>query len=102
MTVDDYHRRAMAGEFNAPHGVELLEGVVVPKSRQSLRHEGGVEKVKEVLQKLLPEGWHLRVQQPIASHDSLPEPDVVIAGRRNRWLRQSCASGRRTGAWLWK
>ena len=78
LTVDDYRRRAALGEFSASANFELLEGVVVPKARQSLRHEGALEKIQEVLRKLLPEGWHLRVQQPIHTTDSQPEPDVAI------------------------
>lgn len=78
MTIDEYHRRVAAGEFADRGTVELLEGVVTCKARQSLRHEGAVEKVREVLQKLLPEGWHLRIQQPILTTDSRPEPDVAL------------------------
>jgi Uma2 family endonuclease len=80
ITVDEFHRRATAGEGEYANlgGVELLEGVVAAKMRQSLRHEGCVEKLREVLQKLLPEGWHLRLMQPIVTADSQPEPDIAV------------------------
>ena len=45
---------------------------------RSLRHEGALEKIREVLAKLVPGGWHLQVAQAIQTTDSLPEPDVAI------------------------
>jgi hypothetical protein len=78
ITLDEYRRRAALGEFSGSQGVELLEGTLVPKARQSLKHEGALEKIQELLGKLVPEGWQLRVQQPIRVLDSQPEPDVAI------------------------
>ena len=47
--------------------------------RQSLRHEAAIEKIQDVLGKLIPNGWHLRIQQPLATApDSLPEPDAAV------------------------
>ena len=79
ITVDEYRRQAALGKFGVDGGVELLEGTIVPKARQTLRHEGALEKIQEVLGKMLSEGWHLRIAQPLLAIDSLPEPDVAVA-----------------------
>jgi putative restriction endonuclease len=78
LAVDEYRRRAAKGEFGPIGSMEFLEGIVIAKPRQSLRSEGAVVKIQEVLFKLLPEGWQLRVQQPMVTVDSQPEPDVAI------------------------
>ena len=78
MTVDEYCQGLVQGEFGAAGSVELLEGHVVAKARRSLRHDGAVEKIREVLAKILPGGWHLQVAQAIVTPDSQPEPDVAI------------------------
>lgn len=78
ITLDEYRRRAALGAFSGSKTAELLEGVVVPKPRQSLRHEAALEKIQEVLGKILPNGWHLRIQQPLATANSQPEPDAAV------------------------
>ena len=78
ITVDDYRRQMALGKMSQGNA-ELLEGVVVSKARRSLRHEGALEKIQEVVGKLLPEGWHLRIMQPLVTADSLPEPDAAVA-----------------------
>jgi len=78
LTVEEYCRSLSQGKCGAAGSVELLEGRVVAKARQSLRHDGAVEKIREVLAKLVPGGWHLQVTQAIVTSDSQPEPDVAI------------------------
>jgi hypothetical protein len=78
ITIEEYRCGLAQGEFGPPGSVELLEGRVVAKARQSLRHDGAVEKIREALAKLVPGGWHLRMAQEILTPDSQPEPDVVI------------------------
>jgi len=78
ITIEEYHRGLGQGEYGPPGSVELLEGRVVAKARQSLRHDGAVEKIRDVLAKVVPSGWHLRVAQAILTPGSLPEPDVAI------------------------
>jgi hypothetical protein len=77
-TVEEYCQGLAQGDFGPPNSVELLDGRVVAKARQSLRHEGGVERIREVLAKLVPGGWRLQVAQAIVTSDSQPEPDVAI------------------------
>jgi Uma2 family endonuclease len=78
LTVDEYRRKAAMGEFSNSRTFELLEGVVVPKARQTLKHETALENIQNVIGKLTPGGWHLRIQQPLACGDSQPEPDAVM------------------------
>jgi Uma2 family endonuclease len=78
ITVDEYRRRAARGEFSTSKSFELLEGVVVPKARQTLKHETALENIQEVIGKMAPGGWHLRVQQPLACGTSQPEPDAAM------------------------
>jgi hypothetical protein len=79
ITVDEYRRNAALGKLSVEGNRELLEGIVVSKARRSLRHEGALEKIEEVLGKMLSEGWHLRIGQSLMTTDSLPEPDVAVA-----------------------
>jgi len=78
MTTLEYRRSLAQGEFGPPGSVELLEGRVVAKVRQSLRHDGALEKIRDVLAKIVPGGWHLQLAQAIQTIDSQPEPDVAI------------------------
>jgi hypothetical protein len=78
MTVDEYRRRAASGEFSKSKAFELLEGVVVPKARQNLKHETALENIQNLIGKMVPGGCHMRIQQPIDCGDSQPEPDAVI------------------------
>jgi Uma2 family endonuclease len=78
LTVDEVRRKAAMGEFSASKQFELLEGVVVPKARQTLKHETALENIQNVIGKLTPGGWHMRVQQPMNCGDSQPEPDAAI------------------------
>jgi Uma2 family endonuclease len=79
ITVDEYRRRAASGEFSTSKAFELLEGIVVPKARQTLKHETALENIQNLIGKMTPGGWHLRVQQPIDCGESRPEPDAAIA-----------------------
>ena len=46
LTVDEFRRKAAMGEFSASKQFELLEGVVVPKARQTLKHETALENIQ--------------------------------------------------------
>jgi hypothetical protein len=79
ISLDEYRRRAAEGDFSISKTFELLEGVVVPKCRQTLRHETAVEKLRDIIGIMIPNGWRVLVQQPIACGDSQPEPDLAVA-----------------------
>ncbi len=80
VTLEEYRRRAALGQVGDSSGFELLEGVVVAKSPQSLRHESALEKLQDVL-RVVPEDWMIRVQQSLALGDSQPEPDIAVVKR---------------------
>lgn len=78
LTVDEYQRILASGALNPDRHVEFLEGVIVRKSPSGLRHEGGVEKLIEAIQPLLPRGWSVKPNCAILTRESQPEPDVAV------------------------
>ncbi len=77
LAVDEYRRRAALGELGGSSSFELLEGVVVGRLRQSLKHEAALEKLQDAL-RVVPEGWQIRVQKPLELGNSQPEPDIAV------------------------
>ena len=80
-SVDDYHRLADVGLLGENERIELLEGCLVPKMTHSPRHADTIESLSELLQRVLPPGWRVRVQLPITTSDSEPEPDLAVVRR---------------------
>ena len=64
--------------------IELLEGWIVPKMIQNLDHALAIENGQAALQAVIPTGWRLRVQLPITTLDSEPEPDFAIVRHRRK------------------
>jgi Uma2 family endonuclease len=83
-SVDDYHRIAELGVLNEMDRIELLEGCLVPKMTHSPQHANTIETLSELLQRILPSGWRVRVQLPITTQDSEPEPDLAIVRRERQ------------------
>ncbi|HSI35813.1 MAG: Uma2 family endonuclease [Phycisphaerae bacterium] len=77
-TVEEYHRMIDAGVFSDDEPVELLEGWIVRKMGNNPPHDVATKLVSQLLEKLLPPGWHSRVQSAIATGASEPLPDVAI------------------------
>lgn len=78
LSVDRYERMVAAGVITPDDRVELLEGILVNKMSKSPVHSLSVNLVCDALRPLLPNGWHLRSEQPIRMDDSEPEPDAVV------------------------
>lgn len=78
ITVDQYEELARLGTLADP-GVELVNGLLVRKTTKSPRHSATVMVIEEVIRAVTPEGWHVRVEQPVRlpEHDE-PEPDLAI------------------------
>jgi Uma2 family endonuclease len=76
--VDEYRQKAALGELGESSPEELLEGNIVRKERQSLRHEASLEVLQQLFKVMLPEGMHTRIQQPLDLAESRPEPDVAV------------------------
>jgi Uma2 family endonuclease len=52
-------------------------------------HDGTIDLIRELLSKVLPQGWRLRVQSAITTLESQPEPDLVVArGAGRDFLRR--------------
>lgn len=78
MTVDQYEEMARLGVLDDPR-VELINGFMVRKMTKRPAHSSKVGMVGEILGDLLPNGWHVRIEQPIRlpTYDE-PEPDLAV------------------------
>lgn len=86
-SVAEYHRLVETGLLDEDARVELLEGWIVPKMPHSPVHGGTIQIVQKRLQAQLPSAWETRIQLPILTDDSEPEPDVaVVRGPVSRYL----------------
>jgi Uma2 family endonuclease len=83
-TVRDYYRMAETGILSPDERVELLNGEVVRMTPVGSRHAAAVSRLQDWLQRRLPEGMQLRVQQPVRlSERSEPEPDLAVVRARD-------------------
>jgi Uma2 family endonuclease len=78
ITPKQYHALIDSGIIYEGEPVELLEGLVVKKSRRGPRHDGAATRLMNRLPGLLPAGWMLSVQCAISLNDSEPEPDGAV------------------------
>ena len=80
LSVDEYHAMIRAGILTPEDRVELLDGYLVAKMPQNPPHSSTVERLTEDLARLIPAGWRLRVQLPIALTvgENEPEPDAAL------------------------
>src|SRR5438045_7551516 len=79
----EYERLVELGAFeNDP--VELLGGRLIVAEPKGSLHATAVGMTEDALRAALPNGWVVRVQDPLALDDeSAPEPDVaVVPGTR--------------------
>jgi len=69
--------------------VELINGCLVTKMPKSPLHSTTTGLLEEAITRLLPSGWCLRVQEPVTTSDSEPEPDLaLVRGRRRDFARR--------------
>ena len=81
-SVEQYHRMIEAGILGPDDRVELLDGYVVEMNPILAPHAYSVERTRKAFERLVPDGWIVRPQQPISLSSSEPEPDVaVVRGR---------------------
>jgi Uma2 family endonuclease len=78
-TRGDYDRMIEAGIFAPGERVELIDGEILAMSPQNSPHSTGMSLTAETLRVAFSEGFHVRVQMPMAldSH-SEPEPDLAV------------------------
>ncbi len=76
VTVDQYGRLTEEGII--PENTELIRGVILKKTGKSPLHTWIVQWLVGRLNASLPEGFHVRQEQPLTLKDSEPEPDLAI------------------------
>jgi len=81
-TREEYYRMGELGFFHGQR-VELIEGEIIVLSPQNWPHSSTVDRVGEVLRRILGTGFWVRTQIPLNLGTSDPELDVsVVLGRR--------------------
>jgi Uma2 family endonuclease len=80
ITVDQYERMIDAGTIGEDDPVELIEGRLVPKMTKKPDHMSASGRARRAIERVLPSGWHARIEGPvrIPSRDSEPEPDLAV------------------------
>jgi Uma2 family endonuclease len=88
LTVDQYDEMARLGVLDDPR-VELVSGFLVSKMTKYPAHSSTSTILLELFGKLVKDGWHLRIQEPIRipPYDE-PEPDLAIVRGRSADYRR--------------
>ena len=79
LTVEQYHEMITDGILTDDDPVELLEGWLVLKMPKHPPHPVVTRLTQKALDRIVPLGWDVRVQDPITTDTSEPEPDVSVA-----------------------
>jgi Uma2 family endonuclease len=68
-----------SGVFRPEERLELIDGEIVEKMTQISPHATGISACEEALRAVLPPGFYLRVQLPLAASEySQPDPDLAV------------------------
>jgi Uma2 family endonuclease len=78
LSVAQYHAMGRAGILDEDAPVELVEGWLVRKMTKYRPHSICLDRLRRALEGLLPSGWYVSIQDPIATTDSEPEPDLAV------------------------
>lgn len=81
--VSEYYKMAELGLLDEDERVELLEGVIVQMTPQSVRHANVISRLTDRLTEVLPRSeYAVRIQLPLRLDDrNEPEPDVAVVTR---------------------
>lgn len=89
LSVEQYHEMIQRGILTADDAVELLEGWLITKISKKRSHTLVTQRIRQILEQLVPSGWYVEAQEPITTADSEPEPDItIIRGKRDDYLEQ--------------
>jgi Uma2 family endonuclease len=89
LSVEQYHAMIRAGTLTEDDSVELLEGLLVLKTSKSPPHIVATELLQRALSRVVPEGWYVSMQNPLATKSSEPEPDAkVVKGDPRAYLKR--------------
>ncbi len=84
MTLDQYDRAVDGSILGPDDSVVLLDGLLVAKMGRHPPHVTVTQKTWQALVRVLPDGWYVRKEYPLAipegptGHDSEPEPDLAV------------------------
>ena len=79
VTTAHYRKMVDAGVFGRGDRVFLWHGKLVEKMTKGRRHSYAALKLDELLGLIIPEGFHLELEQPMdLGDDTLPEPDLMV------------------------
>lgn len=79
ITVDLYERMIESGVLGPRDRVFLWDGELVAKMTKGRPHVIAQERVDDLLGRIVPEGWHVEQEPPIAVGETrMPEPDVCV------------------------
>jgi hypothetical protein len=80
LTTDQYHAMAQAGILDEDDPIELLDGYLVTKFRKTPGHVLAKRQLRDAIAALLSPRWFVGSQDPLITHDSVPEPDLTVVG----------------------
>ncbi len=79
LTVGQYERMMKDGTIAEDERVELIEGLLVARSRRTRAEIVAGNKGLRILWRIIPPGWHVAKGAPILTSDwSRPEPDLAV------------------------
>jgi Uma2 family endonuclease len=79
LTVNQFERMIADGTIAEDERVELIEGLVITKSRRTRAEIVAGNKGLRILWRMIPPGWHVVKGMPIMTSDwSRPEPDLAV------------------------
>lgn len=79
LTVEQYHAMIRSGGLTEDDPVELIEGILVFRMPKYTPHSVATGLARREVERLLPDDWHFRPQEPITLDDGEPEPDGAVA-----------------------
>lgn len=89
LSVDKYQAMVDLGIIGPDDRVELIEGRLIAKMGKNQPHSIGAGRVMERLIRLVPDGYYVGREEPMATDESVPEPDVMIVrGSRDDYPRR--------------
>ena len=78
LSVAEYDRMVADGRIAEDDPVELIQGRLIEKMPRNPPHRVATRKTAKALERLVPPGWYVQVQEAIVCPDSRPEPDVAV------------------------
>ncbi len=95
ITVERYQKMVDAGVFEDGEPVFLWDGKLVEEMTKGIPHNFASASLIELLVKLVPRGWFVRVETPVTLKPrSVPEPDLMIVrGTVRDYLQRQTVPG---------